>query len=209
MSVWSAILDFFKSTKVQITKVLPTGYWKWTMKPNGYKPTWIVIHHSMSTDGVIRDFDSIRRYHMSHRYQGEIITKEQYDAYAAQGKTKGLEKPWSDIGYHFVVENIAGKVEVLSGRPIGSEGAHCLGFNDRSIGICFIGNFDTVAPNSDLLFTGSSLCRQLCREFEIPTDQVIGHRESFVLRGTPVQKTCPGKAFDMNLFRERIDGVKH
>jgi hypothetical protein len=156
---------------------------------------------------LTRDFDGIKKYHMSYRHNGEIITKDLYDYLVSVNSTSGLEKPWSNIGYHFVIENIGGKCEVIAGRAIGEVGAHCHGFNDKSIGVCFVGNYDEVAPSSDMLFTGSSLCRQLEREFAIPPDQCIGHRESYARLGVPVEKTCPGKLFDMDAFRARIAGV--
>lgn len=43
---------------------------------------------------------------------------------------------WSDIGYHFVVGR-SGKV--MAGRPLEKTGAHTIGHNSDSIGICLIG----------------------------------------------------------------------
>jgi hypothetical protein len=184
-----------------------TGYWKWNVRPDGFRPSWIIVHHSFSADGVTRDYDAIKKYHMSYRYKGDIITPERYEELAAMGKTSGLEMPWKNIGYHFIVEKIGDRYEVIAGRAIGEVGAHCHGFNEKSIGICFVGNYDDAAPSNDMLFVGSSLCRQLEREFAIPPDQCIGHRESYVRLGVPVEKTCPGKMFDMDAFRNRIAGV--
>ena len=58
------------------------------------------------------------------------------------------EKGWDCIGYHYVILN--GFVDLQhydemmdghtdSGRPIWKEGAHCLGKNATSIGLCLIG----------------------------------------------------------------------
>jgi N-acetyl-anhydromuramyl-L-alanine amidase AmpD len=43
---------------------------------------------------------------------------------------------WSDIGYHFVIRK-SGEVE--AGRDIVRTGAHTLGHNTNSIGICLVG----------------------------------------------------------------------
>ena len=188
-------------------QIATTGSWKWTVLPNGFKTSWIVIHHSFGPDRVTRDFDGIKKYHMSYRYKGDIITQEQYWLHQKAGETAGLELPWKNIGYHFVVEKIGDRYEVIAGRAIGEVGAHCHGFNEKSIGICFVGNYDDAPPSSDMLFTGTSLCRQLCKEFLIPIDQVIGHRESYPLLHVPVEKTCPGSKFDMDAFRNQIKGV--
>ena len=50
-----------------------------------------------------------------------------------------LDKGWSDIGYHYVIE-LSG--DVKTGRPIELLGAHCLGQNKFSIGICYVGGVD-------------------------------------------------------------------
>ena len=46
---------------------------------------------------------------------------------------------WSEIGYHFVIK-LDGTLEI--GRRIEKVGAHCFGYNKRSIGICYIGGCD-------------------------------------------------------------------
>lgn len=45
-------------------------------------------------------------------------------------------KGWSGIGYHYVI-TLDGQVQ--KGRPEASQGAHCLGHNAHSIGICYVG----------------------------------------------------------------------
>ncbi len=40
--------------------------------------------------------------------------------------------------------------------------------------------------------------------FAIPADHVIGHREVFDHLGVPRQKSCPGNAWDMGLFRSEL-----
>lgn len=44
------------------------------------------------------------------------------------------------IGYHYVVQ-LDGTVE--KGRPEGRMGAHCLGHNRGTIGVCYIGGLET------------------------------------------------------------------
>lgn len=46
------------------------------------------------------------------------------------------EKGWDGIGYHYVVYR-DGSVHV--GRSIDKAGAHCVGHNAHSIGVCYIG----------------------------------------------------------------------
>jgi hypothetical protein len=183
-----------------------TGYQILNKKPGGFRPTWIVIHHSFSTDRQTRNWDSIRAYHMSYRCKGDTISRVEYDRLLAEGKTAGLERPWTDIGYNLGVENVSGRLEVLPGRPIGEIGAHAHGFNDRSVGICIVGNYDLDPPDDDRLAFLASLCRQIQIEFGIPRDQVIGHRETYgkLTPPQPVAKTCPGSQFDLDAFRARL-----
>lgn len=59
---------------------------------------------------------------------------------------------WSDIGYNFLVDRF-GRIWV--GRAGGADravrGAHTLGFNANSVGICVIGNFDATSPGAKIL----------------------------------------------------------
>ena len=49
-----------------------------------------------------------------------------------------LSNGWTGIGYHFYVRKDG---TVYRGRPINTVGAHCTGYNDKSVGICFEGDF--------------------------------------------------------------------
>ena len=80
-------------------------------------------------------------------------------------------------------------------------GAHTKGFNDKSIGICLVGNFDSHPPDNKALTLLARLVRSLQEICDIPIKNVIGHRESYTLLGQPVIKTCPGEKFDMDKFR--------
>ena len=101
------------------------------------------------------------------------------------------ERGFHGIGYHFVVLEDG---EVQPGRPWFWEGAHATSHNDRSIGICRIGKNDDV--NSDQLESLITLIEGIRHQFNIPIENVLGHRE--VQPG----KTCPG--FDVELLRCRL-----
>lgn len=53
---------------------------------------------------------------------------------------------WRDIGYHYVIR-LDGTIE--RGRPISRAGAHCVGHNAHSIGICYVGGLDDVGEAAD------------------------------------------------------------
>lgn len=52
---------------------------------------------------------------------------------------------WSDIGYNFVVGEDG---NIYEGRGWNRVGAHCPAYNSNSIGICVVGNFESILPNS-------------------------------------------------------------
>ena len=89
-----------------------------------------------------------------------------------------------DIGYHYVIA-LDGKIH--AGRPVEQVGAHCLGHNAHSIGVCYVGGLDaaghpcdtrTAAQRRSLRLLISSLCNQY------PAATVHGHREF-------AAKACP------------------
>lgn len=85
------------------------------------KVNLIVLHCSATPEGRHGDAATIRRWHTQ-------------------------ERGFIDIGYHFVVR-LDGTVE--PGRPVALTGAHCLGHNRNSIGVCYIGGTDVQGRSKD------------------------------------------------------------
>ena len=54
--------------------------------------------------------------------------------------------PNSHVGYHFVIHWDG---TVYQTRALDEEGAHCIGQNTSSIGVCFMGNFDNHMPSQE------------------------------------------------------------
>ena len=144
------------------------------------RPEKIIIHHSATKDSGTVSWNAIRRFHT-------------------------IECAWGDIGYHFGIEHIAdagdpaGSYEIMFGRMPDVPGAHTKGENGHSVGVCFVGNFDAVTVPAGQWDRGVELVRWLMREYGIAADQVRGHRDF-------ANKTCPGKLFDMDLFRAELIG---
>jgi len=74
----------------------------------------LVVHCSATREGQDVSIDTIRGWHVNGR-------------------------GWSDIGYHFYID-ING--EIFKGRDIARMGAHTLGKNRNSIGICYCGGVE-------------------------------------------------------------------
>lgn len=176
--------------------------------------TWIVLHHSYSPDRQkLNDWEAIRKYHTSWRYKDEIVTLNQAKALQAQGKD--VIAPWPTCGYHLgleydLVNNISSVVYRI-GAPLSHVGYHCIGFNEKAIGICFVGNYggkfdgtDGKIPTDDMLKAGLKLVRFLMFHYKIPKEHVLGHRETYKMLGKTIEKTCPGSHFSIESFRSQL-----
>lgn len=94
-------------------------------------------------------------------------------------------KGWKGIGYHFVIYR-DGSIHV--GRPKEQVGAHCVGHNTISIGVCYIGGLasdgktpkDTRTPQQKDSLLG--LLEQFKEEF--PKAKIHGHKDF-------ANKACP------------------
>lgn len=133
------------------------------------KPNSIIVHCSATKDSGTVSWAAIREYHT---------------------KTLG----WSDIGYHFGIERVGDQYEMLAGRPINVQGAHCRagGMNAMSLGVCFIGDYDTEPPPDEMIAIGAKYIAGLCDGLIISPNRIYGHRNF------EENKTCPGKMFDVD-----------
>jgi N-acetyl-anhydromuramyl-L-alanine amidase AmpD len=166
-------------------------------------PEWkyLMIHHSWSLDHDTLDWAGIRKYHMSFRIDGHIVTGADYYKRKREGDGTRFQTPWSDIGYHYGIEKVNNNYEVLIGRPVTKNGAHCLEkkMNMRSIGICFVGNYDNIAPEDNMLSVAvKRLIVPLMLTYKIPLKNVKLHREY------ATYKSCPGNKFTTELLNNLI-----
>jgi N-acetyl-anhydromuramyl-L-alanine amidase AmpD len=94
-----------------------------------------------------------------------------------------LNQNWSGIGYHFFI-NRSG--QIFRGRPEDTIGSHTKGYNSKSIGICFEGDYMTQEMPKVQLEAGKELIAYLKDKYKITN--VKGHRD---LMAT----SCPGSKF--------------
>lgn len=99
-------------------------------------------------------------------------------------------KNWTDIAYNFLV---GGDGLAYVGRSWDYIGAHSFGYNNRSIGISFIGTFNTVVPSKVQLHAAQKIIEIGVKAGKIAPDyKLLGHRQ--------VSKTLsPGQALYDNL----------
>jgi hypothetical protein len=87
------------------------------------------------------------------------------------------DKGWNGIGYHYVVRR-DGSME--PGRPIEEVGAHCVGHNSHSIGICYEGGLDEHGEEADTRTPEQKrVLRKLLEELHgrFPKALIVGHHD--------------------------------
>ena len=83
------------------------------------------------------------------------------------------------IGYNYLID-LDGTVE--TGRPLTMTGAHCKGWNDRSIGICYVGGLDLYGNPKDTRTPAqkkalNDLVYSLFEKYPTIT-RIMGHRDT-------------------------------
>ncbi len=140
-------------------------------------PTVVITHHAVSLKThTVKDVDNWHR----QRWPG-FVSRAGYH-----------------VGYHYVIE-WDGKVTQT--REHDEEGAHCIGMNNSSIGVCFMGNFDLHMPSPEQLLSWSKLYTKLRKKYpNIPTKP---HRKY-------ANKSCHGKLLPDDYFtvEKQIDTLK-
>ena len=122
---------------------------------------------------------------------------------------------WDGLGYDFVINN--GVYQKGYGNPDGlvevgyrwhnqETGSHCRingdasnYWNEHTIGICLIGNFNEGRPTERQMQSLAELVRFLQSRYHISTSQIKGHSD--------VKPTdCPGKYFPMSRLKSMLRG---
>jgi hypothetical protein len=144
---------------------------------------FIMLHHSLTEDGETVSWAAIEKYHREH-------------------------EGWRDIGYHAGVEVVTGnpalsdyRVQALYGRSPFEQASACPqgNMNVRALHACVVGNYDEHPPSlATLKILVKRIVLPWMREYGIPPEQIVGHRDF-----NPA-KSCPGKAFDLDLVRRLV-----
>lgn len=146
-------------------------------------PKYLLIHTSASAWGTVADIDQWHK-----------------------------ERGWEGIGYHWVITNPFPSYRALKdnkpvaksdgavapGRPEDKVGAHCPGFNTKSLGICLIGVNGKYTPSQ--IETLYAFASAKMAEYGIPPENVLGHGETE--NGKKQGKTCPD--LDMRKVRAEL-----
>lgn len=105
-------------------------------------------------------------------------TREGQDVRASDIDKWHKERGWKMIGYNYVID-LDGTVE--TGRPLTMNGAHCVGYNNHSIGIVYVGGLDANGKPKDTRTPAqkralNDLIYKLVDKY--PITDILGHRDS-------------------------------
>jgi len=147
-------------------------------------PKYLIIHHEGSNLG----FEKINEWH-----------RQRWNFVSSLGFF---------IGYHYYIEK-SGKS--YQGRRDNEEGAHTIGYNTQSLGICCQGNFEIEFPTTEQINTLKKLLEDKSQKYLISKTNIKGHSE--------ISPTlCPGKnllswvknyqKIDLNYLQKQIEIIK-
>lgn len=95
------------------------------------------------------------------------------------------------VGYHYVIFPDG---KIFQTRKEDEEGAHCIGQNFTSVGICLVGNFDLEIPTTAQEVSLGSLLRDIRTRYNISITRIYPHRAFS-------QTNCPGLRLDNSFGR--------
>jgi len=110
-----------------------------------------------------------------------------------------LDRGFDDIGYHWLIDR---QGRLYPGRSEKIAGAHVKGFNQESLGVCLIGNFDQNELTPEAIDTLIKFLPILCLKHAIAVENIIGHSDAPNASST----RCPGSNLRALLpaLRQRI-----
>lgn len=86
------------------------------------------------------------------------------------------------VGYHYYIEKDG---TIKQARADNEEGAHTIGYNTSSLGICLAGNFDAMLPTEVQIKTLTDFLKTKSIQYGINLENVVPHRKF-------AKKTCYG-----------------
>lgn len=127
------------------------------------KPEVTIIHHT-AVGGSKPQFFAVNEYHKSQDFPCSSLGYY--------------------VGYHFFIEKNGATFQARRDTDIG---AHTVGWNDRSIGICLAGDFNRELPTQAQL----RALQRLTERLRHPVD---------LHRNRQANRTCPGGKFTLDLI---------
>ncbi|EJO5349448.1 N-acetylmuramoyl-L-alanine amidase [Clostridium botulinum] len=105
-----------------------------------------------------------------------------------------LNNGWSGCGYHYFIKKDG---TIYKGRPDNAIGAHCLSYNNISIGVCMEGRFNIEEMGNVQYNSLKKLINYLKNKYNI--SKIYGHRELN-------QTDCPRKNSPLHRIKKECLG---
>lgn len=102
------------------------------------------------------------------------------------------EKGWSGIGYNYYIRKDG---SIFKGRSEEADGAHTIGRNSSSLGICLEGNFEEEDVTKEQKESLENLSVYLLMKYDIV--DIKGHKEFY-------ETLCPGKNFNVEEEKKAV-----
>ena len=140
---------------------------------------YVVIHHSATPSGSAKGMD---RYHREERHMENGLAY-----HFVIGNGRGMKDGEISIGNRWVKQ--------LHGGHLASES-----LNQKSIGICLVGNFDKTGPTKKQTANLDALTTYLLNRCRLKVSAVKTHKEI-----NPIGTRCPGERFSLTAL---LKGLK-
>ena len=143
-------------------------------------PIYLIIHHTGGTDANPLSDSSNFSF-----AQCDALHKQKFNMKSSLGFY---------CGYHYYIEKNG---KLFTARADSDDGAHTIGRNNSSLGICLAGNFDVTMPTAEQMTTLTQLLKEKVARYRIPANFIIPHRQF-------ATKTCYGSKLSDDWARNLV-----
>ena len=121
---------------------------------------YIIVHHAGGTDSA------------------PLADSSNYTVAMCDADHKARFNMLSSLGHYCGYTYFIDKAGVVTQtRKDGEEGAHTIGYNSNSIGICLAGNFDVFKPTEAQIISLTKLLKEKSAQYNIPAANIVPHRK--------------------------------
>lgn len=145
----------------------------------------------------LKKVDMIILHHMAHKTAG-IHDIHNYHRSRIYTNSSGKTSYWAGIGYNYFI-TFDGTIYEARGLHVGAQTA---GYNNRSIGIGFQGDFQQQQMPDVQLRAGIALCKKLLQDHSLTEKDIKRHKD---LAAT----ACPGKNFRFTELKQMLTPVQN
>jgi len=144
------------------------------------KIKYIIVHHTSGSDANPLQDSSNYTF-----WQCDADHKKRFNMKSSLGYY---------VGYTYYIDK---KGTIYQARKEGEEGAHTVGHNSDSIGICLAGNFDATMPTEAQILALKGLMEAKMAQYSIAPENIVPHRKF-------ASKTCYGKKLSDDWARNLV-----